>query len=46
MSSGVLRDIIEGDNGAYRAGQGWDACTGFGSPNGVRLLTALKSLAS
>jgi kumamolisin len=46
MSSGVLHDIIEGDNGAYRAEQGWDACTGFGSPNGVRLLTALKSLTS
>jgi kumamolisin len=46
MATGVLRDIIEGDNGAYKAGPGWDACTGFGSPNGTRLLTALKGLAS
>jgi kumamolisin len=45
LSTGVLRDITEGDNGAYKAGPGWDACTGFGSPNGARLLTALKSLA-
>jgi kumamolisin len=43
MSSGVLRDIIDGDNGAYRAGTGWDACTGFGSPNGSRLQEALKN---
>jgi kumamolisin len=46
MATGVLRDITEGDNGAYKAGPGWDACTGFGSPNGTRLLTALKSLTS
>jgi len=46
LASGVLRDITDGDNGAYKAGPGWDACTGFGSPNGTRLLSALKSLAS
>ena len=45
LATGVLRDITEGDNGAYKATAGWDACTGFGSPNGTRLLTALKSLA-
>ena len=44
LSSGVLRDITEGDNGAYRAGTGWDACTGIGSPNGTRILTALQGL--
>jgi kumamolisin len=44
LSSGVLRDITQGDNGAYSAKSGWDPCTGFGSPNGERLLTALKSL--
>jgi kumamolisin len=44
LSSGVLRDIIEGDNGAYRAGAGWDACTGLGSPNGTRILAALTGL--
>ncbi len=25
-----------GNNGAYKAGPGWDACTGLGSPNGDR----------
>jgi kumamolisin len=38
---GVLRDVVLGNNGAYHAGPGWDACTGLGSPNGVALLLAL-----
>ena len=29
---GVLRDIVDGNNGAYAARSGWDACTGLGSP--------------
>ncbi len=28
-----FRDITEGNNGAFSAGPGWDACTGLGSPN-------------
>lgn len=36
-----FRDITSGDNGAYRAGPGWDACTGLGSPDGVALLARL-----
>jgi subtilase family serine protease len=44
LASRVLRDVSEGDNGAYRAGVGWDACTGLGSPNGTRILAALKGL--
>jgi len=28
-------------NGAYQAGQGWDACTGLGTPRGEDLLAAL-----
>jgi kumamolisin len=36
-----FNDIVEGDNGAYKAGPGWDACTGLGSPNGTALLTLL-----
>lgn len=36
-----LRDITAGNNGAYTAGKGWDACTGLGSPNGKAPLTAL-----
>jgi len=46
---GVLRDITVGDNdtdgllgGQYRAGPGWDACTGWGAPDGGKLLTALS----
>lgn len=36
-----FRDITSGNNGAYRAGPGWDACTGLGVPNGVALLKTL-----
>lgn len=42
FSSGVLRDITVGNNGAYSAGPGWDACTGLGSPNGDRLFQVLS----
>lgn len=37
-----LRDITVGDNGAYSAGPGWDACTGLGVPDGQALLTRLS----
>ena len=36
-----FQDITSGNNGAYPAGPGWDACTGLGSPNGTTLLAAL-----
>jgi kumamolisin len=46
----VLRDITLGNNdtdgllkGQFAAGPGWDACTGWGVPDGVKLLTVLKS---
>ena len=38
---GLLNDITTGNNGAYSAKAGWDACTGWGSPNGAKLLQAL-----
>jgi kumamolisin len=38
----AFNDVRTGDNGAYSAGQGWDACTGLGSPKGTALLAALK----
>jgi kumamolisin len=38
-----LRDITTGNNGAYTAGVGWDACTGLGVPDGAALLDVLKS---
>ncbi len=37
----AFNDIKIGDNGAYHAGQGWDACTGLGSPKGTALLGGL-----
>lgn len=36
-------DVTQGNNGAFSAGPGWDACTGLGSPNGARLLAALAT---
>jgi kumamolisin len=38
---GAMRDIVKGSNGAFTARPGWDACTGWGSPRGRRLLAAL-----
>jgi kumamolisin len=49
--STVCHDIVVGDNdtqglvGGYRAGPGWDACTGWGSPSGGDLATGLKGTA-
>jgi kumamolisin len=39
---GLFNDIVKGNNGAYSAGPGWDACTGWGSPRGGKLLQALE----
>jgi len=39
-------DITSGNNGAFSADTGWDACTGLGSPNGQLLLTSLRSSAT
>ena len=40
---GVTNDIVSGNNGAEQAGLGWDACTGWGSPIGSKILQALQS---
>ena len=40
---GVTNDIVSGNNGAEQAGPGWDACTGWGSPIGSKILQALQS---
>jgi len=37
-----LRDITSGNNGAYSAGPGWDACSGLGVPVGTALLATLS----
>ena len=47
--AGVLREITKGNNSrancpGYKAGPGWNACTGWGSPNGRDLVTAFKTL--
>jgi kumamolisin len=44
IGSAAFRDITQGNNGAYQAGKGWDACTGWGSPDGKTLLDALTAL--
>jgi kumamolisin len=44
-TSGAIRDIVKGNNdtsgnvGGYKAGKGWDAASGWGSPVGTALLT-------
>ena len=38
----AFHDITSGNNGAYAAGSGWDACTGFGTPDGAEMLQALS----
>lgn len=37
-----FRDITIGNNGAFAAEPGWDACTGLGVPNGTGLLATLS----
>jgi len=38
----ALRPVLKGDNGLYRAGRGWNACTGYGTPRGDALLAYLR----
>ena len=42
----AFHDITSGNNGAFKAGPGWDACTGLGSPIGTAIATALASSGS
>jgi len=39
----AFNDIVSGNNGAFSAGPGWDACTGLGSPIGSRLIALLAT---
>jgi kumamolisin len=39
----AFNDIVSGNNGAFSAGPGWDACTGLGSPIGAKLIPLLGS---
>jgi len=40
--SGSFQDITTGNNGSYSAATGWDACTGWGTPDGTALLGAIS----
>ena len=48
QAAGAFHDITSGDNKVgpnaigYAAAAGWDACTGLGSPDGQKILAALK----
>ncbi len=37
----AFHDITSGNNGSFKAGTGWDACTGLGSPNGTAIAAAI-----
>lgn len=41
LAPSSLNDITQGDIGAYKAAKGWDACTGWGSPNGGKILSSI-----
>ena len=42
----AFRDITSGNNGAFKAAAGWDACTGLGSPIGTAIASLLASTAN
>jgi len=47
VSKGVVHDVTSGTNAitrtvkGYKAGKGWDACTGLGTPDGTAILNNL-----
>lgn len=45
-AKGAFHDITSGTNGSFKAGPGWDACTGLGSPIAPQLINAVKPAAS
>jgi kumamolisin len=38
----LFTDVVGGNNGPFRAGAGWDPCTGLGVPVGVAIENALR----
>ncbi|MGA9672290.1 MAG: S53 family peptidase [Terracidiphilus sp.] len=44
-SASAFNDITEGNNGAFKAGPGWDACSGLGSPIASKLIPLLAPAA-
>jgi kumamolisin len=39
----ALRDITQGNNGAFEASTGWDACTGLGTPIGQEVAKVMAT---
>jgi kumamolisin len=44
-AASAFHDITSGNNGSFKAGPGWDACTGLGSPDGEDVIKALGAAA-
>jgi kumamolisin len=44
--SNAIHQITQGNNGAYSAHAGWNACTGLGTPDGAKIAAALASKAA
>jgi kumamolisin len=42
----AFHDVTQGNNGAFSAGPGWDACTGLGSPVATKLIPLLAPAGS
>jgi kumamolisin len=42
-AASAFNDITVGNNGAFSAGPGWDACTGLGSPIASKLIPLLET---
>jgi len=40
-ANGGFHSITQGNNGAFKAGPGWNACTGLGSPDGAEILAVV-----
>jgi len=45
-AAAAFNDITQGNNGAFSAGPGWDACTGLGSPIAGTLIPLLAPAAA
>ncbi len=39
--TGTFHDVTSGNNGQFKAAKGWDPCTGWGSPVGMAIESAL-----
>jgi kumamolisin len=42
-ATSAFYNVTAGNNGAYSASPGWSACTGWGSPNGASIVSALDA---